>query len=1091
MEAATRPPLAVVIPAGKRVLLNVQPPTLSTLTIPAGSALIWDHVDNIVLRTQYVLVHGEFLVGSRLCRFRKQATIQLYGLSNSTHYVDGIGRKFIGVAEGGTLSLQGKRKTSWTRLAQTVKPLSDIDCGTVYDHSDHEKNPFAKERQNGLHVLVWNKDGSVFDFNVFKSFNNFREFFETVPSGNIIAMYAFGTPGVGKRKSKLGFDTLDAVVHELGGKLISKVNKYDSYSLITRKGSPLQTLEHYKPRGQVDQDPEGFLRCTDWIRHLDFQYFRVLSTDAAFPLLHLAENVIAWSIGEKVLVTSTDYDWRQAEVREIFRCPECKENQIRVNETFRFMHYGNITHNVDERAEVGMLTNSILVEGVMEDECYANSEKEQMLCDYFGKDTFGGHIKALRGHASVEVVNVELYHMGQQVVTGAYPLHFHMCDDASGSRFAENSIHHSFSRCITIHGTDQVEVSGNLCYDHLGHGFFLEDGVEQNNVIDSNVGVGTQHGTLLMSDMRRHWCAADPALKRFEINCDELSTFWITHPNNELTNNVAAGSDGHGFMIVFADLPLTSSYERQKELGKVPPYSVKYHPFKKFIKNVGHSNYKTGLFMDSKISTGRLPKEEGVPENGVLQTESLYDPRSPPNDTGTRVWTTMKRLNFYKNNRGNLWLKGGNVRVVQASLADAPEGFTGGNTGTDTGTEIVNSVFIGQSDNLGLPRLYNYDVDKRTTLSHQFNQSFAGLPFDSLTGVAFYQGPMFVKNCFFDRYVTWFWDDSWAEDFGSRPVRPAGAISWKRANTYPTMTNTWVHNVTFGYCDNEGDSHWVFHGNASTYGWEEKDGNLAAFVRDMDGSLTGSPGSALVRNFPLYKGDECLDRPDWGMSVCPYRYIKVSVKVFPSQGYIKVSVKVFPSQGYIKVSVKVFPSQGYIKVSVKVFASQGYIKMEILGSGGNLAKGKNEKHPLVIQRDDAPYDVPFSVPGQIRREFLLRTHRSYILDFNNTTPGAAFPNEVLIFGYNIERGDVVRVGMCMPLDVESFDIRSEYPVLLKNGNATMVSTLRDLDRDTTGGAILFFKLQSDSSRSNQTERCPGGECVRFKIRLEGGNLAAI
>ena len=54
-----------------------------------------------------------------------------------------------------------------------------------------------------------------------------------------------------------------------------------------------------------------------------------------------------------------------------------------------------------------------------------------------------------------------------------------------------------------------LQVSGNVCYDHLGHGYFLEDSVEQNNVINGNLGLGTRHGMTLMSDSLREWCAVD------------------------------------------------------------------------------------------------------------------------------------------------------------------------------------------------------------------------------------------------------------------------------------------------------------------------------------------------------------------------------------------------------------------------------------------------------------------------------------------------------------------------------------------------------------------------------------------------------
>lgn len=47
--------------------------------------------------------------------------------------------------------------------------------------------------------------------------------------------------------------------------------------------------------------------------------------------------------------------------------------------------------------------------------------------------------------------------------------------------------------------------------------------------------------------------------------------------------------------------------------------------------------------MDSKLSTGRLPEEKGVPENGVLMVQNGYDPRDPPTPDGQSVWTEMRR----------------------------------------------------------------------------------------------------------------------------------------------------------------------------------------------------------------------------------------------------------------------------------------------------------------------------------------------------------------------------------------------------------------------------------------------------------------
>ena len=61
--------------------------------------------------------------------------------------------------------------------------------------------------------------------------------------------------------------------------------------------------------------------------------------------------------------------------------------------TFRYRHYGNFTYNVDERAEVGLLSRNIVIEGVMQEKCTFTNNNERKLCVRFGRDTFGGQIK--------------------------------------------------------------------------------------------------------------------------------------------------------------------------------------------------------------------------------------------------------------------------------------------------------------------------------------------------------------------------------------------------------------------------------------------------------------------------------------------------------------------------------------------------------------------------------------------------------------------------------------------------------------------------------------------------------------------------
>ena len=71
-----------------------------------------------------------------------------------------------------------------------------------------------------------------------------------------------------------------------------------------------------------------------------------------------------------------------------------------------------------------------------------------------------------------------------------YPIHWHHAGYvgerggyADPSSAESNSIHDSFSRWITIHGTHEAIVKDNVGYNCVGHGFFMEDGYEEQNLI--------------------------------------------------------------------------------------------------------------------------------------------------------------------------------------------------------------------------------------------------------------------------------------------------------------------------------------------------------------------------------------------------------------------------------------------------------------------------------------------------------------------------------------------------------------------------------------------------------------------------------
>ena len=89
--------------------------------------------------------------------------------------------------------------------------------------------------------------------------------------------------------------------------------------------------------------------------------------------------------------------------------------------------------------------------------------------------------------------NLELYRLGQKSRLARYPMHWHMQGTNGAGQFIEDSsIHRSFNRAVTIHGTESARVERNVAYDHLGHGMFLEDGSERFNQMNYNLALLTK-----------------------------------------------------------------------------------------------------------------------------------------------------------------------------------------------------------------------------------------------------------------------------------------------------------------------------------------------------------------------------------------------------------------------------------------------------------------------------------------------------------------------------------------------------------------------------------------------------------------------
>ena len=62
-----------------------------------------------------------------------------------------------------------------------------------------------------------------------------------------------------------------------------------------------------------------------------------------------------------------------------------------------------------------------------------------------------------------------------------------MYDAGNASYITDSSVVHSFYRAIVVHGCNGVLVHKNVAFDIIGHGYYLEDGVEERNTFTFNL----------------------------------------------------------------------------------------------------------------------------------------------------------------------------------------------------------------------------------------------------------------------------------------------------------------------------------------------------------------------------------------------------------------------------------------------------------------------------------------------------------------------------------------------------------------------------------------------------------------------------
>ena len=222
--------------------------------------------------------------------------------------------------------------------------------------------------------------------------------------------------------------------------------------------------------------------------------------------------------------------------------------------------------------------------------------------------------------------------MGQRNVLAAYPFHFHLLGDAYSSYIQDCSVYRSFYRGVVLHGTSHSTISNNVAFDVSGNCFYMEDGVEEHNLIHRNLaayihvigkpaaGSGQGGSTHVQSSSLRQ--PADAA----------AAGFWITNLRNTITNNAASGG-WTGFSIPRLDKPVGLH-------RSMTGFSPHKRPTKVFSGNTAHSSgymwqrgaciYVGGKLWHQASDSGRMYYNSGRLER---------DTRNPKD--GSSAWTVF------------------------------------------------------------------------------------------------------------------------------------------------------------------------------------------------------------------------------------------------------------------------------------------------------------------------------------------------------------------------------------------------------------------------------------------------------------------
>lgn len=536
------------------------------------------------------------------------------------------------------------------------------------------------------------------------------------------------------------------------------------------------------------------------------------------------ENAFGWEQDDQILVTTTSTYPDQTELLHLGDdCPggTCAIAGAAVPPTgplgLEYFHYGSGQQTyigagengqdltVDMRAFVANVQRNIKVRGA--NDSYWVSE-----------DPKGAHLMIMPG-AAAYVDAVEFNRMGQQMILARYPFHWHHAGSVAGQYIRNSTIRNSASRCVTLHNTQQAEVSNNLCLNVRGHAIFLENGNEIENLITGNLIVNVLEpragDELLQSDL-------DVRLSRWR----GPAGIWVASPDNTVQDNVVVNA-GTGYWHPYVHKLKCYDDPSDPEGSLNPLYGRHCNHVDRSENNPNEWNVEpvrtaTRVYKDNIAIATRVGHTwDGAPDGVQVGTGNEFNRDLVVTGYAPATQQTFEGMHAYRSGRTGVYYRGSaNTALIKnAVVAEAPIGWFG--TGDQ---DFFDSVFVGISE--AYQGSDPSDEDFYYHVDPDIPDVDRGSPNHLFHGWGLYDGGNHFKNVSFDYPVAPMY-------LGGKEITPVPISIFGRGH-FANHVLEQLHFVNDPYRRINLDAQ-----NFSV-NWKDVEGSESIY--DIDGSLFGNPG---------------------------------------------------------------------------------------------------------------------------------------------------------------------------------------------------------------------------------------------------------